>query len=58
MSAIGRGGPGAWRVQAAQTARLEINPISGQEVAKLIDGILAETSPEAVKKTKDILTRN
>ncbi len=43
---------------AAQKAKLEINPLSGAEVAALVNGVFTSVSPAAVAKTKEILSRN
>ena len=42
---------------AAQKAKLEINPLSGAEVGKLVSDVFTTVSPAAVAKTKDILSR-
>ncbi len=43
---------------AAQKSKLEINPMSGAEVAGLINGIVTGVSSSAVARTKEILSRN
>ena len=43
---------------AAQRSKLEINPMSGAEVAGLINGIVTGVSSSAVARTKEILSRN
>ena len=45
-------------VAAAQKAKLEINPLSGAAVASLMARVFSDVSPEAVTKTKAILSRN
>jgi tripartite-type tricarboxylate transporter receptor subunit TctC len=42
---------------AAQKSKLEINPLSGAEVAGLVNGVFTSVSPAAVVKTKDILSK-
>jgi hypothetical protein len=43
---------------AAQRTKLEINPLSGTDVAAAVNGVFTSASPTAVAKTKDILSRN
>ena len=43
---------------AAQKSKLEINPLSGTDMAALVKGVFTSVSPGAVAKTKDILSRN
>jgi tripartite-type tricarboxylate transporter receptor subunit TctC len=45
-------------IAAAQKSKLEINPLSGAEVAALVNGVFATVSPAAVSRTKEILSRN
>jgi tripartite-type tricarboxylate transporter receptor subunit TctC len=45
-------------VAAAQKSKLEINPLSGADVAALVNGVFKTVSPGAVARTKEILTRN
>jgi len=42
---------------AAQKAKLEINTLSGADVAAVVNGGFTSASPTAVAKTKDILSR-
>ena len=42
-------------VAAAQKSKLEINPLSGADVAALVNSVFTTVSPAAVAKTKEIL---
>jgi tripartite-type tricarboxylate transporter receptor subunit TctC len=42
---------------AAQRSKLEINPLSGADVAALVNGVFTSVSPAAVAKTKEILSK-
>jgi tripartite-type tricarboxylate transporter receptor subunit TctC len=42
---------------AAQKSKLEINPLSGADVAGLVNGVFTSVSPAAVAKTKEILSK-
>ena len=43
---------------AAQKAKLEINPLSGADVAALVHNVFTTVSPAAVARTKSILSGN
>ena len=43
---------------AAQKSKLEINPLSGADVAALVRSVFTTVSPAAVTRTKEILSRN
>jgi tripartite-type tricarboxylate transporter receptor subunit TctC len=43
---------------AADKAQLEINPLSGPEVATLVSDIVTTIPPDVVRKTKEMLTRH
>jgi tripartite-type tricarboxylate transporter receptor subunit TctC len=45
-------------IAAAQKSKLEINPLSGADVAALVNGVFTTVSPAAVARTKEILSRN
>jgi tripartite-type tricarboxylate transporter receptor subunit TctC len=45
-------------VAAAQKSKLEINPLSGADVAALVSRVFTTVSPAAVARTKEILSRN
>ena len=45
-------------VAAAQKSKLEINPLSGADVAALVNSVFTTVSPAAVARTKEILSRN
>jgi len=45
-------------VTAAQKSKLEINPLSGAEVAALVSSVFTTVSRAAVARTKEILSRN
>jgi len=45
-------------VAAAQNSKLEINPLSGADVAALVKSVFTTVSPAAVTRTKEILSRN